>query len=147
MQKCLNDEYKQDIKCLSNPFCCTFVLTTLLIACMFPFVGVYCFDYWTCPPYMGIVFLQIGLIVDCFIVLVIVIPCFTRLLLNCCFDQEQKTPEVPPPPKSKPPKSAFMSFSETVAKGRSKSLEYTENPLREKSKERSRSRSKSDSEV
>ena len=101
---------------------------------------------------MSAAFLLIGLVVDCFIVLVIVIPCFTRLLLNCCYDQEPhllKTQTVPPPPKSKPPKSAFQSFSETVAKGRSKSLEYTENPLaaKEKSKERSRSRSRSDSEV
>jgi hypothetical protein len=96
---------------------------------------------------MSAAFLLIGLVVDCFIVLFIIIPCFTRLSLNCCYDQVEKTPEVPPPPKSKPPKSAFQSFSETVAKGRSKSLEYTENPLREKSKERSRSRSRSDSEV
>jgi len=95
---------------------------------------------------MAMVFLQIGLVVDFFIVLFIMIPCGVRLLLNCCYDQVQRVP-VPDPPKSKPPKSAFQSFSETVAKGRSKSLEYTENPLREKRKERGRSRSKSDSEV
>jgi hypothetical protein len=95
---------------------------------------------------MGMVFLQIGLVVDFFIVLFIMIPCFTRLLLNCCYDQVEIVP-VPDPPKSKPPKLAFQSFSETVAKGRSKSLEYTENPIREKSKERSRSRSSSDYEV
>ena len=150
MQKCLNREYKEDIKCLSNPACCTLVLVTLLIACIFPFVGVYCFDYWTCPPYMGAVFLQIGIVVDFFIVVFIMIPCFARVLLNCCYDQEPLVPKaqkLPSPPKTKPPKSAFTSFSETVAKGRSKSLEYTENPLTEKRKERSRSRSKSDSEV
>jgi hypothetical protein len=95
---------------------------------------------------MGMVFLQIGLVVDFFIVLFIIIPCSIRLLLNCCYDQIQIVP-VPDPPKTKPPKSAFQSFSETVAKGRSKSLEYTENPIRKKSRERSRSRSESDSEV
>jgi hypothetical protein len=149
MQKCLNDEYKEDIKCLSNPACCTLVLITLLVACIFPFVGVYCYDSWSCPPYMGAVFLEIGLIADIFIVVFIISPCFVRLLLNCCYDELPKVPKVPSPPKSKPPKSAFTSFSETVAKGRSKSLEYTENPLTEKKRaaSRSRSRSKSDSEV
>ena len=99
------------------------------------------------------VFLQIGLVVDCFIVLFIIIPCFARLLLNCCYDhvpkvpKAPKAPKAPDPPKSKPPISAFQSFSETVAKGRSKSLEYTENPIRKKEKARSRSRSESDSEV
>lgn len=146
MQKCLNDEYKKDIKCLSNPFFCTFVIITLLVALIFPFIGIYCFDYWTCPPHMGMVFLQIGIVVDFFIVVFIIIPCSVRLLLNCCYDHVQTLP-VPDPPKTKPPKSAFQSFSETVAKGRSKSLEYTENPLKEKRKERSRSRSRSDSEV
>jgi hypothetical protein len=98
---------------------------------------------------MADIFLEIGLILDFFIVLFIIIPCFTRLLLNCCYnhDDQDKLTKIPLPPKSKPPKSAFMSFSETVAKGRSKSLEYTENPLKEKRKDRSRSRSKSDSEV
>ena len=144
MQKFLNREYKEDIKCLSNPACCTFVLITLLVACIFPFVGVYCFESWTCPPYMGAVFLQIGIVVDFFILLFIIIPCFIRILLNCCYNE---APELPDPPKTKPPKSAFQSFSETVAKGRSKSLEYTENPIGQKRKERSRSRSRSESEV
>jgi hypothetical protein len=97
---------------------------------------------------MDAVFLQIGLVLDFFIVLVIIIPCFVRLLLNCCYDQEPlvpKAPKVPDPPKTKPPKSAFQSFSETVASGRSKSLEYTENPVTDK--QRSRSRSRSGSEV
>jgi len=137
MQKCLNYEYKEDIKCLSNPACCIFVILTLLIASVFPIIGVYCFTDWTCPSYMGYVFLEIGIIFDVFIVIFIIIPCLVRLILNCWYD-----PDVPAPPKSKPPKSAFKSFSETVAKGRSKSFEYTENPLKEK-----RSRSKSDSEV
>jgi len=98
---------------------------------------------------MGYVFLEIGIILDFFIVLFIIIPCFTRLLLNCCYNQDDqdKLTNIPLPPKSKPPKSAFTSFSETVAKGRSKSLEYTENPLTSKEKARSRSRSSSDSEV
>jgi hypothetical protein len=145
MQDCLNKEYKEDIKCLSNPACCTFVLITLLIACIFPIVGVYCFESWTCPPYMGAVFLEVGLVVDFFIVVFIIIPCFARILLNCCYDQESLVPKVqkiPDPPKSKPPKSAFTSFSETVATGRSKSLEYTENPLKAKEKATSRSRSR-----
>jgi hypothetical protein len=148
MQDCLNREYKEDIKCLSNPACCTFILITLLIACIFPIVGIYCYEFWTCPPYMDAVFLQIGLVLDFFIVLVIIIPCFVRLLLNCCYDQEPLMPKaqkVPDPPKTKPPKSAFQSFSETVASGRSKSLEYTENPVTDK--QRSRSRSRSGSEV
>ena len=138
MQKCLNYEYKEDIKCLSNPACCIFVILTFLIASVFPIIGVYCFTDWTCPSYMGYIFLEIGIIFDVFIVIFIILPCFIRLILNCCYDLE-----APAPPKSKPPKSAFTSFSETVAKGRSKSLEYTENPLKEKSK----SRSRSDSEV
>ena len=95
---------------------------------------------------MGMVFLQIGLVVDCFIFLFIIIPCLTRLLLNCCYDEVQIVPKAPDPPKSKPPNSAFTSFSETVAKGRSKSLEYTENPLTAKKKDKPRSRSRSESE-
>jgi hypothetical protein len=145
MQKFLNDEYKEDIKCLSNPLCCTFVLSTLLVAIIFPIVAVYCLNSRTCPPYMGEVFLGIGINIDFFIVVFVGIPCSTRILLNCCYEVP-KVPKVPSPPKSKPPKWAFTSFSESE-KGRSKSLNYTENPLTAKEKARSRSRSKSDSEV
>lgn len=161
MQKCLNEEYEEDIKCLSNPFCCTLVLSVLLVAISFPIVAVYCLNSRTCPPYMGEVFLAIGINIDFFIVMFIIIPCSSRVLLNCCYydleeSQEPKVPEeprakkapkVPKAPKSKPPKWAFVSFSDSV-KGRSKSLNYTENPLTAKEKAgRSRSRSKSDSEV
>lgn len=142
MQKFLNYEYKEDINCLSNPACCVIAVLMFLVACIFPIVGIYCFTDWSCPSYMGYVFLEIGIIFDVFIVIFIILPCFIRLILNCCYD-----PDAPAPPKSKPPNSAFTSFSETVAKGRSKSLEYTENPIREKKKKKSRSRSKSDSEV
>ena len=155
MQVWLNNEYKEDIKCLSNPFCCTFVLTVLLVALIFPGVAVYCFNSQTCPPYMAEVFLGIGINIDLFIVVIFVIPCSARVLLNCCYDESKvpkvpkvpqapKVPKVPSPPKTKPPKSAFVSFSDSV-KGRSKSLNYTENPV--SPKVRSRSRSKSDSEV
>ena len=136
MQKFLNDQYKEDINCLSNPACCIIVLLLFLVACIFPIIGIYCFESWTCPSYMGYVFLEIGIIFDVFIVIFIIIPCFIRLILNYCYE-----PDIPAPPKSKPPKSAFRSFSESAAKGRSKSFEYTENPLKEKRK------SKSDSEV
>jgi hypothetical protein len=96
---------------------------------------------------MGEVFLGIGINIDIFIVVIIGIPCFTRVLLNCCYDDEpkvQKAPKAPSPPNTKPPKWAFTSFSDSV-KGRSKSLNYTENPIGAKA--RSRSRSKSDSQV
>jgi hypothetical protein len=165
MQKCLNEEYKEDIKCLSNPFCCTFVVLTLLVAIIFPGVAVYCLNSRTCPPYMGEVFLAIGINIDFFIVMFIIIPCSSRVLLNCCYYEPEepqepkeprakkapkvpKEPKVPREPKSKPPNWAFVSFSDSV-KGRSKSLNYTENPLtaKEKAASRSRSRSKSDSEV
>ena len=136
MQRYLNYEYKEDIKCLSNPACCTLIFLMFLVACIFPIIGIYCFTDWSCPSYMGFVFLEIGIIFDVFIVIFIILPCFIRLILNCCYDLE-----APAPPKSKPPKSAFRSFSESAAKGRSKSFEYTENPLKEKRK------SKSDSEV
>jgi len=145
MQRYLNYEYKEDIKCLSNPACCTLIFLMFLVACIFPIIGIYCFTDWSCPSYMGFVFLEIGIIFDVFIVIFIILPCLIRVILNCCYDPDI----VAAPPKSKPPKSAFTSFSETVAKGRSKPLEYTENPLREKKRaaSRSRSRSKSDSEV
>ena len=157
MQKCLNKEYIEEIKCLSNPACCTLLLLMLLVACTFPIVGIYCFTGWTCPPYMGLVFLEIGIIIDIFIVMFIITPCFVRLLLNCCYDpdedQDLDIDKDPKPPKTKAPKTAYKSFSETVTKapgtekGRSKSLEYTENPITARAKARSRSRSKSDSEV
>lgn len=123
----------------------------LLIACVFPIVGIYCFTTWTCSPYMAIIFLEIGLIIDIFIIIFIITPCFVRLLLNCCYDPDED--QDPKPPKTKAPKTAYKSFSETVTKapgsekGRSKSLEYTENPIMARAKARSRSRSKSDSEV
>ena len=167
MQKCLNEEYEEDIKCLSNPLCCTLVLSVLLVAISFPIIGIYCLNSKACSPYMGEVFLAIGINIDFFIVMFIIIPCSSRVLLNCCYyelDEPQepeeprakkspkvpkapKVPKVPKAPKSKPPKWAFVSFSDSV-KGRSKSLNYTENPLTAKEKAgRSRSRSKSDSEV
>lgn len=165
MQKCLNEEYEEDIKCLSNPFCCTLVLSVLLVAISFPIIGIYCLNSKACSPYMGEVFLAIGINIDFFIVMFIIIPCSSRVLLNCCYyepeepqapkvprakkaPQVPKSQRVPKAPNSKPPKWAFVSFSDSV-KGRSKSLNYTENPLtaKEKAASRSRSRSKSDSEV
>jgi hypothetical protein len=154
MQECLNNEYKEDVKCLSNPFWCTIILTILLVATIFPVVGIHCYNSKSCPAYMDIVFLEIGVVTDFFIVIFIVIPCSTRIVLNCCYEvsEVKKAPKVPP--KSKSPTTTFKSFSESLTKhsgndtGRSKSLNYTENPLTSKEKVgRSRSRSKSDSEV
>lgn len=141
MQKCLNDEYEQDIKSLSNPVCWLLLIIILIVACIFPVVGINCYTSWKCPPYMDLIFLELGLVMDVFIV-ILMIPCFARVILNCCYDTDQ-TPKVPPPPKTNPPKWAFKSFSES-ATGRSKSLTHTENPLTTKGKV---NRTKSDSEV
>jgi hypothetical protein len=92
---------------------------------------------------MGEVFLVLGIDINFFIVVFIGIPCSARVLLNCCYDDEPKVPKAPKapsPPKTKPPKSAFTSFSDSV-KGRSKSLNYTENPIGAKARSRSRSKS------
>ena len=141
MQKCLNRQCEHDIKYLNNPICCTGILIILSIAFAFPVIGAYCYTSWTCPEYMSLVFLEIGLMIDLGIILFIIIPCFLRIFLNCCWYEV-------PPPRTRPPTIAYKSYAESLTKsesktGRSKSIDYVENPARP----RSRSRSKSDSEV
>ena len=142
MQKCLNKDYEHYIKCLNNPVYCTGILIILIMAFVFPVVGVYCYTSWNCAQGMIDISLVIGVTLDLFFILFIIIPCSLRIFLNCCYE------EIPPPPKTRPPTIAYKSYAESLTKsesktGRSKSIDYVENPARP----RSRSRSKSDSEV